>query len=43
MMKVISGKVRDVKAAMWIVAALSMLFLTLDRLPGMIDYLRRLM
>jgi len=43
LIKIISGRARDIKAAMWIVAVLSMLFLTLDRLPGMIDYLRRLM
>ncbi len=43
LIKIISGKAKDIKAAMWIVAVLSMLFLTLDRLPGMIDYLSRLM
>jgi len=43
LIKIISGRARDIKAAMWIVAVLSMLFLTLDRLPGMIDYLKRLM
>jgi len=43
MMKVISGKARDVKPAMWIIAILSLMFLTLDRLPGTIEYLRSLM
>ena len=43
MMKVISGKARDVKPAMWIIAILSILFLMLDRLPGMIEYLRSIM
>jgi AGZA family xanthine/uracil permease-like MFS transporter len=43
MMKLISGKARDVKPAMWIIAILSILFLTLDRLPGTIEYLRSLM
>ena len=43
MMKVISGKVRDVKPAMWIIAILSILFLTLDQVPNMIEYLRSLM
>jgi AGZA family xanthine/uracil permease-like MFS transporter len=43
MMKVISGKVRDVKPAMWIIAILSILFLTLDQVPSMIEYLRSLM
>lgn len=40
--KLVSGKVRDVKSAMWIIAILSVLFLTIDRIPGMIDYLRSL-
>ena len=43
MMKLISGKARDVKPAMWIIAILSLMFLTLDRLPGTIEYLRSLM
>jgi len=38
--KLVSGKFKDVKPAMWIIALLSILFLTIDRLPGMIDYLR---
>jgi len=40
--KLVSGKVRDVKPAMWIIALLSVLFLTIDRLPDLIDYLRSL-
>ncbi len=43
LIKIISGKARDIKTAMWIIAALSMLFLTLDQLPGMIEFLRRAM
>ncbi len=43
MMKLISGKARDVKPAMWIIAILSILFLTLDQVPNMIEYLRSLM
>ena len=37
--KLVSGKARDVKATMWIIAILSLLFLTLDRLPGLISSL----
>jgi hypothetical protein len=37
LIKTVSGKVRDVKPAMWIIAILSILFLTLDRLPDIID------
>ncbi len=43
LMKTISGRARDVKPTMWIIAALSVLFLTMDRLAGVIDYLRQLM
>jgi AGZA family xanthine/uracil permease-like MFS transporter len=43
MMKVISGKARDVKPAMWIIAILSLVFLTLDQAPRMIEYLKSLM
>jgi AGZA family xanthine/uracil permease-like MFS transporter len=38
--KIISIKAREVKPAMWIIAALSLLFLSLDRLPALIDYIR---
>ncbi len=43
LIKVVTGKVRQIKPAMWVIAILSILFLTLDRLPGMIECLRRLM
>ncbi len=43
LIKIVSGKFRQIKPAMWIIAILSLIFLTLDRLPGMIDYLRQLM
>jgi AGZA family xanthine/uracil permease-like MFS transporter len=43
LIKTVSGKVRDVKPAMWIIAILSILFLTLDRLPDIIDWLKSLM
>ncbi|MFZ2148906.1 MAG: NCS2 family permease [Sedimentisphaerales bacterium] len=43
LIKIISGKFRQVKPAMWIIAILSLMFLTIDQLPGIIEYLRRLM
>ena len=43
LIKIILGKARDVKLTMWIIAILSLTFLTMDQLPGMIDYLRHLM
>ncbi len=42
LIKVVSGKVRQVKPAMWIIASLSVLFLTLDQLPHLIQCLRSL-
>ena len=39
LIKVVSGKAKDVKPAMWFIAMLSILFLTIDRLPGIIDFL----
>ena len=43
LIKLVSGKAKDVKPAMWIIAVLSILFLTLDRLPDIIGWLRSLM
>ncbi len=43
LIKIVSGKGREIKAAMWIIAILSVLFLTLDRLGGIIDYIKGLM
>ena len=40
LIKIVSGKAKDVKLAMWVIAILSILFLTLDRLPDIIDYLK---
>ena len=40
--KIVSGKIRDIKPAMWIIAALSLLFLTIDRLPDLIGYIKSL-
>jgi len=42
LIKIVSGKAKYVKPAMWVIAILSILFLTLDRLPGMIEYLKSL-
>jgi AGZA family xanthine/uracil permease-like MFS transporter len=43
LIKIASGKARDVKPAMWFIVILSILFLTLDRLPGIIEYVKSLM
>jgi AGZA family xanthine/uracil permease-like MFS transporter len=40
LIKTVSGKIKDVKATMWIIVVLSILFLTLDRLGDMIEYFR---
>ena len=42
LIKMVSGKAREIKAAMWIIAILSLIFLTLDRLADIIDHLRQL-
>jgi len=42
LIKTISGKARDVKPTMWLIAILAFVFLTLDRLPPVVEYLRRL-
>lgn len=42
LIKIVSGKARQIKPAMWIIALLSILFLTLDRIPALIDRLRSL-
>ena len=43
LIKIVSGKTKDIKPAMWAIAILSVLFLTLDRLAYMIQCLRNLM
>jgi AGZA family xanthine/uracil permease-like MFS transporter len=42
LIKIVSGKAREIRAAMWIIAILSILFLTVDWLPDIIGYLRGL-
>ena len=39
LIKMVSGKVKEIKVAMWVIATLSALFLTLDHIPGMIERL----
>jgi len=43
LIKMVSGKAREVKPAMWVIAILSILFLTLGQLGGIIEYLKNLM
>jgi AGZA family xanthine/uracil permease-like MFS transporter len=43
LIKLIFGKVRDVKPAMWIIAVLSVLFLTVDQLLTIINWFKSLM
>jgi AGZA family xanthine/uracil permease-like MFS transporter len=38
----VSGRVRQIKPAMWVIAALSVTFLSLEQLPGLIAWLRSL-
>jgi AGZA family xanthine/uracil permease-like MFS transporter len=40
MMKVLSGKARDVKPAMWIIAIFSLLFLTLEQIPNFVERIK---
>ncbi len=42
LIKTLSGKVRDVKPTMWVIAVLSVMFLSLDHLPAVIKYLKQL-
>jgi AGZA family xanthine/uracil permease-like MFS transporter len=42
LIKTILGKAREIRVTMWIIVALSITFLTLDRLGGMIEYLKSL-
>ena len=42
LIKIVMGKVREIKPAMWIIAILSILFLTLDQIPALINRLKSL-
>ena len=39
-MKLMSGKARDVKPAMWIIAIFSLLFLTLEQIPNLVERIK---
>jgi len=42
LIKTVLGKAKEIKPAMWIIATLSVLFLTMDQISILIDYLRSL-
>jgi AGZA family xanthine/uracil permease-like MFS transporter len=42
LIKIVLGKTREIKTAMWIIAILSILFLIIDKMSGVIEYLRDL-
>ena len=42
LIKTALGKAREIKPAMWIIAAMSILFLSIDQIPAVIEYLRSL-
>jgi adenine/guanine/hypoxanthine permease len=42
LIKIVSRKAAEIKPAMWIIAILSILFLTLDQIPAIIDHVRSL-
>ena len=41
--KTVSGKAKEIRVTMWLIAILSLVFLTLDRLGDIINYLRGIM
>lgn len=42
LIKTVLGKAKEIKPAMWVIATLSVLFLTLDQIPTLIEYLKSL-
>jgi AGZA family xanthine/uracil permease-like MFS transporter len=42
LIKIVLGKAGEIKPAMWIIAILSVLFLTIDQISALIDYIRSL-
>jgi AGZA family xanthine/uracil permease-like MFS transporter len=42
LIKIVLGKAREIKPAMWIIAVLSVLFLIIDQISALIDYIRSL-
>ncbi len=43
LIKTVSGNVKEVKPTMWVIAILSLVFLTMDRLPKVVEYLKQLL
>jgi len=43
LIKIVLGRAKDIKAAMWVIAILSVLFLTLEKLSGILELLKGLM
>jgi AGZA family xanthine/uracil permease-like MFS transporter len=41
--KLVSGRFKEIRGTMWVITLLSLLFLTMDQLPGMIDYFKEVM
>jgi AGZA family xanthine/uracil permease-like MFS transporter len=42
LIKIVLGKIRDIKLAMWVIAILSLAFLTIDQLPDIINKIKSL-
>jgi len=43
LIKTVSGSVKEVKPTMWVIAILSLVFLTMDKLPKLVEYLKQLL
>jgi AGZA family xanthine/uracil permease-like MFS transporter len=43
LIKILLGKIREIRPAMWIIAILSVLFLIIDQISALIDYIRSLL
>jgi AGZA family xanthine/uracil permease-like MFS transporter len=43
LIKTVSGSVKEVKPTMWVIAILSLVFLTMDKLPKVVEYLKQLL
>jgi len=42
LIKTVSGRARDIKPAMWVIAVLSVLFLAMEGIDTVLDYLKNL-
>lgn len=40
--KIVSGRIREIRGTMWIIALLSLFFLMIEQLPAVVEYLRGL-